>query len=152
MLQISRKVRGRNGVATGKVRSRYVQGTFKVRDRFGVTSRKVRDSFGIIQTESAQKSRFLSRFLFTVIETSREILKYLSTTRKQCLYSTNRTISFFIQANIHWTIWFYTKRILLTTKAHYNKWQTRNSRVCQNRHILFYIKAPTFSSQGFVMS
>ena len=79
MLQISRKVRGRNGVATGKVRSRYVQGTFKlrsrfvqgsfkIRDRFGVASRKVRDSFGIIQTESAQKSRFLSRFLFAVME------------------------------------------------------------------------------------
>ena len=68
MLQISRKVRGRNGVATGKVRSRYVQGTFKIRSRFGVASRKVRDSFGIIQTESAQKSRFLSRFLFAVME------------------------------------------------------------------------------------
>ena len=79
MLQISQKVRGRIGVATGKVRSRYVQGTFKlrsrfvqgsfkIRDRFGVASRKVRDSFGIIQTESAQKSRFLSRFLFAVME------------------------------------------------------------------------------------
>ena len=68
MLQISRKVRGSYGEGTFKIRSGYVQSTFKIRDRFGVASRKVRDSFGIIQTESAQKSRFLSRFLFAVIE------------------------------------------------------------------------------------